>query len=271
VPLKIFINAEEIANQLQQYKEELKRDIEEGVGRLASQTNEYVAEMAKSKIGNRFFENQIRAKPTLLTFLENLKYEEVSPGVHMISILHPAMWIEDGIRPNTDMKPGLLKGQPYKVIPLNKAKTPSQNTVEQQKMKQAIERHMKKDMKTIFSPGQFDPNNPRNKNRLERNPDGSPRLGRLHEFSLPSRIPGKGNTPIMNRINVYQTLTPTGMIKRDIVTFRTVKPDQAGKWIHPGYEGKHFLDDPEYGAYKYFMDTWEKSVLPSILKNWEMK
>ena len=51
------------------------------------------------------------------------------------------------------------------------------------------------------------------------------------------------------------------------MTFRTVTdgPGSQGKWIHPGMDGKKFLDKAAEWAEKNFYDQ----ILPEILEKWK--
>ena len=56
-------------------------------------------------------------------------------------------------------------------------------------------------------------------------------------------------------------------MKRDILTFRTVSsgPASAGKWHHPGMDGKKYLD----WALEQATKEWENEILPKIMDKWK--
>jgi hypothetical protein len=71
--------------------------------------------------------------------------------------------------------------------------------------------------------------------KLKRNPDGSPKLG-------------KGGQQ---------------MGTREIFTFRVASSKHPEKFFHPGLAPMHFLED----AYKWAKDQWETKIEPEILKS----
>src|SRR5690606_1751640 len=124
-------------------------------------------------------------------FMDSLGFEEISPGVWVISVDEDGLWIEEGIEPNKDMKPGLLAknfktskdGHRYKAIPFDYGIPPAQQTPSVQ---QAIS-YMKSQLRKEKIPFR----------KIEKNVDGSPKVGKLHEldFHNPKGFlggPGKG-------------------------------------------------------------------------------
>jgi len=250
--LKIKIDTASIAAQFKAMALEVEQDLNKGIANLAAITHAKVAEMASEEL-----------KSSKKTLTDNLGFEEVSPGVWVVSIDQDALWIEEGIEANTDMKPGLLKnatkttkdGFKYRSIPFDHGKAPSQLTNSAQNIVSQIKQNLRKE------------NIPFKK--IERDANGSPRVGKLHslDFSKPGDAPpGKGNTSAMKGVSIYQTITKTGNVRRDILTFRTVSggPASAGKWMHPGTAPKKFLDR----AMTWALDQWSDKILPEILSKY---
>lgn len=247
--LKIKIDASAIAAQVKEFALEVEQEIKKGVANLATITHAKVVEMASTELHS-----------TRKNFIDSLGFEEIADGVWVVSLDERAMFTEEGLDKGFDMKPGLLKrgkiskkGYKYRVVPFEHSKAPSQLTSSAQNIVSEIRSKLKKanvPFKTI-----------------EKNADGSPRLGKLHTFNWKSSIPGKGNTPALKGVNIYQTITKTGNVRRDILTFRTVTgaPAQADKWKHPGLTGKKFLDR----AADWAMKEWEDKVLPEIMGKWK--
>ena len=248
--LKININIDALTAQIKDFAMEAGEDLKKGVANLAAITHAKTAELAASEL-----------KTTAKTLKDNLGFEEISEGVWVVSIDQDALFIEEGIEPNTDMKPGLLKGatktskdgNKYRPIPFEHSKAPSQMTPASQHIVNILNQNLKKE------------NIPFKK--IEKNQDGSPRVGKLHSLNIDSPIPGKGNTPALKGVSIYQTLTKTGNVRRDILTFRTVSsgPRSAGKFLHPGMKAKHFLERAEEWALK----TWEEQIMPEILNKYK--
>jgi hypothetical protein len=242
MPLKFQIDAEAIAAQFKDYMLSIKEDIQKSVENLATLTRTRIVEEVDKTLHTSQKE-----------YMEALgDAEEVAPGVWVISLDEKALWIEEGIEAGKDMKPDLLKGKKYRVIPFKYDKGPSQNSSFTQGLISEIRQKLRKE-KIPFKKIEYDSN-------------GSPRTGKLHEFNLGGPRPGKGNTPALTRLSIYQN-EKAGKIKRDILTFRTVSagPASAGKWIHPGLTAQRFMDKAMDMATK----DWEEKILPEILEKYK--
>jgi hypothetical protein len=245
--LKVKIDVDSLAKQFGNYAVEIKEDLMKGVQRLAAATKAHVVEQAEQEL----------TSATFLKFEKNVGLDDVAPGIWVVSIDEEALWIEEGIEPNFDMKPGLLKnakktskdGYKYQVIPFDQGKSKTSATGYEFNLRERVRTALKKE-KIPFK-------------KIENDPNGNPRLGLLHRINIRSEIPGKGNTPVLQGVSVYQTLTQTGNVRRDIMTFRTVSggPASAGKWFHPGYDAKKFLDRAQAWA----ENEWEQTILPMIM------
>lgn len=245
--LKFNIDVGQIAEAFKEMAEEVQQDLEKGMANLAAMTDAKTKELAQAEL------HSSRQK-----YMDNLTLEEVQPGVWVVALDQPALFIEEGLQPNTDMKPGLLKnakvakdGTRYKVIPFDHGKGPSQMTPYARDIVTQIKRKLKAD------------NIPFKK--IEHNEDGSPKRGLIHSKNYGGDIPGKGNTPAMDGLSIYQSVTKTGNVRRDIMTFRTVTDKQGDKWIHPGLEAKKYMDQ----ALEWAIKEWEDKILPEILKKYE--
>lgn len=250
--LKIKIDSSSLTSHLKELAEVAKKDIKDSARELAVLTHAKIRELA---------ETELKSGAALSSYLSGLAYQgEITSGVHVITMDEHGMWVEEGIEPNTDMKPSLLKngetskaGYKYKIIPFEHSKPPSQLHPKAREIVATLRKGLEK--KGI----------PFKKN--ERNPDGSPKLGKIHSLDIKSEIPGRGNTQALQRVSIYQTLTKTGNVRRDILTFRTVTggPAGEGKWIHPGYAKKQFMEK----GYEWAVKQWEKEILPAILEKWK--
>ncbi|HXN74980.1 MAG TPA: hypothetical protein VN855_00625 [Candidatus Acidoferrum sp.] len=249
--LKIKIDASGIAAQFKEFAVEVEKDIKKSARELSYITYEKTRQMA---------EETLKSSSALKPYLDSLAIHEIAEGLWIITVDEKGIWVEEGIESGFDMKPGLLKnaqisekGYKYKVIPFEHSKAPSQLHPKAKEIVSTLRKAL--DKKGI----------PFRKN--EKNPDGSMKLGKLHSLNIKSEVPGRGNTPALQRVSIYQTLTKTGDVRRDIFTFRTVTggPASEGKWIHPGYAKKQFLDK----SYLWAVSEWEKQILPAILNKWK--
>jgi hypothetical protein len=203
-----------------------------------------------------------KLKSSRKTFLDSLGFEEVTPGLWVVSVDESGLWVEEGLDPNFDMKPGLLKGatktskdgHPYRTIPFDHGKAPSQLNGYAQNLVTKIRADLKKEGVPF--------------KKIEKNSDGTPKIGKLHSFDFSKGRTGKSGegNPDLKGVSIYQSMTKTGNVRRDILTFRTVSggPASAGKWIHPGFEAKEFLDKAEVWA----VQEWEEKILPEILSKY---
>jgi hypothetical protein len=247
--LKLDIDIDAIAAQFKEFELEVKQDLNKAVANLAQVTHAKVVEMATNEL------HSSRKK-----FLDNLEIEEVVPGIWMVSVDENGLWVEEGIEPNTDMKPGLLKdgaktsseGHKYKVIPFDHTRPPSQMSATAQNIVSALKTALKS--QNVSFKG------------IERNSDGSPRIGKIRTLNLGGQVPGRGNTGALQGVNIYQTVTKTGNVRKDIMTFRTVSsgPGSEGKFVHPGLEAKKFLDK----ALVWAEEIFDTQILPEIMNKW---
>ena len=200
--LKFFVNAEEIAAQFDELKAEVQKAVTESVKQLSVMTHAKVAELAQEKLTQ-----------TRKTYADALDYQEVAPGIWVVSLDEKGMWIEEG-RKSGDMTEDLLRkgahiskdGSRYKAIPFDYGKPPSQQDGFTKSMIGKIKSELKKQ------------NIPFKK--LELTPEGSPRLGRLHTMDISSPYPSsRASHPALAGLSIYQTKTSSGSVRRDILTF----------------------------------------------------
>jgi len=249
--LKFFINAEEIAATMKEFKVEVQAALEESVRGVAAMTHAKVTELAQQKLGQ-----------TRKIYTDNLDFKEVSPNVWVVSLDQPAMWIEEG-RKSGDMTEDLLRkgahiskeGNRYKAIPFDQAKKPSQTSG----FEKNLIAKLKSELKKAGIPYK----------KLEFNPDGSPRIGRLHTLNISSAYPSpRASHEALAGVNIYQSKTASGNVRRDIMTFRIVSDKHKGsKWVHPGREASKFFEE----ALAWSEQEFEQNILPSILARFDKK
>jgi hypothetical protein len=246
---KLNIDISEITKEFESIKKEVAEAVQTGAESLAHIVHAKINEIATDKLNTR-------AK----TYKENVTFEEVQKNVWIVTLLEPAMWIEDGQKPY-DMKETLLAknakigktGKRYKHIPMDKAKPPSQQSENANKLTNQIKEHLRAN-KIPFR-------------KIEVDEKGSPRLGLLHKFSLASDKPSvRSKDPVLKNVQIYQTKDSTGNIRRDVMTFRTIS-DNSDNWQHPGLEGVNIFED----AYEWALKEWETKILPDILAGFDKK
>jgi len=256
--LKLKIDVAALAAEFKELALEAERELTQAVAGLAAVTHARVQVEAASKL-----------KSSLQKFKDNLGFEEIQPGIWVISIDEPALWIEEGIEPGKDMKPDLLKdakaganGKRSRVIPFDHNVIPTQRNENANRIVQEL-RSALRDVNKKRAAGGL---NPVSMTKIEKNSDGSPRVGKLHEFDLPSEKPTQNaKHPALKGVTIYQSKdAKTGNIRRDVMTFRTVSDSSdPASWIHPGYKAQKFLDD----AFTWAMNEFESKILPETLAN----
>jgi len=250
--LKFEINADEVLSAFTQFKEQAKKAMEESFQKMVFDTYADVVKQASSL-----------SSATNQVYMAALKQPmEITSNVWVIALDAKALWIEEGIEANKDMKPGLLKGADYKVIPFKYDKKPSASTPMTQALMAEINQKLRKHDLSL--------------SKIERDSKGSPKQGMLHEFDMSGKgrhvswIKRKSDeTHPLTRLRIYQGPDASGKIKREAMVFRTVTsgPASAGKFIHPGYEAKHFMDKAMDKAIR----EWEDLRLPEIFAKWGNK
>lgn len=253
--LKVNIDISAITQYLENFAKDMAKDLKKSIKALSNDTHNHIKEEAQNKL------HSFREK-----YLDSLSPpEQVDDYLWVITLKKEAEWIEQGRPEPFDMKPGLLKdgktskdGHRYRVVPMNQAKMSSEMTAKKGAYERGMVGIVKSELKKRDLPYR----------KLEIDPrTGSPRIGKLHSFDIESNVPGKGNTPQLHGINVYQTKQKDGSVKRSITTFRTVtdKEDQKDKWIHPSVEAKNFFEE----AKKFAESEWETKILPAILDKYK--
>lgn len=249
--LRFMIDAEALASEMKTLKAEVQAALEDSVKALSAMTHAKVVELAQQKLNS-----------TRKIYTDNLEYREVTPGLWVISLDQPALWIEEG-RKAGDMTQDLLKegahtakdGSRYKAIPFDYGKPPSQMDPFTRNMVAKIKFELKK--KDIpFK-------------KLELGPNGSPRIGKLHTLNISSPHPSsRASHPTLHGLNIYQTQDQSGKVRRDILTFRMVSDKHKGsKWIHPGREAEQFFEE----ALAWAQEEWERNIVPQIMAKFDKR
>jgi hypothetical protein len=263
--LKFQIDTDSLVAQFKDFAFTVTEDLKKSMSNLATLTRTRIVEAAGRELHT--------TKKTYMDALSDA--EEVTPGVWVISLDEKALFIEEGTDPKKlDMKPDLLKGRKHRVIPYHYDKGPKQNSNFTNAMVMEIRQTLKQDRKPslIMKKGALQTTNRTPFKQIEYNPNGSPRIGKLHEYNIQSPIPGKGNTPALTRLSIYQkevknAQTGKVSISRDILTFRTVTDGEAseGKWVRKSpLKARKFMDH----AMDLATADWEQQILPELIEKW---
>jgi hypothetical protein len=268
--IKVTLDISALSQYLTNFAKEIHKDVEKSIGALAKDVHTNIKEKAQNNL------HSFREK-----YLENLSPpEQIDTFTWVITLKSDATWIEEGIPKPYDMKEGLLNtqrpgsagkiktskdGHKYRVVPMNQGKTPSEMSPNTQGQEQMMVDKIRAELKKQMNPFTGKKGVPYK--QLEYDKHGSPRLGKLHSFDFNSPIPGKGNTPQLHGVTIFQTKQKDGSTKRSITTFRTVtdKDNQKDKWIHPPVEARDFFQKAREWAER----EWESKILPALVDKYK--
>jgi hypothetical protein len=248
---KLEVNIPDITKQFKECQAEVEVAVRTAVGGLAASTYAKSVEMARDKL-----------KSTYNTYVDALQYEKITDNIWVVSLdMDKAGWIEDGRK--AGFMEELLRGKSaktsktgkkYAVIPFQHNKNPSQQSPKALNLTNQVKDFLEK--KNVSY------------QKLEFNKDGSPKMGLLHKFDIESAKPSeKAQHPALKGLAIYQRKNAEGQVKRDIMTFRVITEDHKadGRWVHPGRQPAHIIDD----VYNWAIQAWDTEILPSVLKGFK--
>ena len=245
---RIEVNIDEITKEMTTLKKEITETVNQSVQSLASMTHAKLNELADENLVS------LRQK-----YKNEIAFDNPEEGLWVVTLKQPAMWIEEGLE--SGFQEGLLHGRSSKIskdgkryatVPFEHSKPSSEQSSKSRELSGQIKDFLKQ--KGISH------------RKIEYGADGSPRLGLLHKFDIPSAKPtSKSKDPALKGLAIYQKMTEEGSVKRSIMTFRTITEDHRGegKWYHPGLDGKKLVDK----AFDWALNEWENTILPSIMKD----
>lgn len=249
--LKFELDIEQIASAFKEEAEKVQQALYEGVKQLSAMTYARTIELANEKL-----------KSTRKSYIDALDYKEIQPGIWVVSLDAKMLWLEEG-KSAGSMVDDLLRnnaktakdGTKYKVIPFEHSKNPSDMSTRSQSLVSDLKRELKR-QDIPFK-------------KIEKNADGSPRIGKLHSLNIASPLPTpRASYSIFHGLSIYQRKTAEGKVKRDIMTFRIVseKHKQTGKWyMADDIEARKFLDK----AFEELVSKFETEIMPDILAKYE--
>lgn len=255
--LKIDIDVEQIARQFQEFRLELEADLRKGLKELSVNTHAHIIENVRNGAEDPHLNT------TKKQYIDNLSKPTDPDGtgsLWVITLDSGGLPMEDGYSA-FDMKEGLLKGASHKVIPFDHNKIPQMRSETDKKIMQELSDGLRSINKDRKAQGQ----SKISLTKIEKNPDGSPRVGRLHELDIDSSKPTAASKhPALKGLAIYQSVNKeTGKVSRDVMTFRTVSKDSDG-WKHPGFAGVHYFEK----AYEWANQHWDNVILPKIMEKY---
>jgi dsDNA-binding SOS-regulon protein len=278
---KVTLDVSALTQFLDNFTKEVTKDIKNGIEGLAKSTQTHIVEEVQNKLNKHEAE---RYKKWLS------QAEKLDDYLWVITLHGNAESLEKGEK--WDMKGkvgqwGLLKdsktvkngpnaGKHYRVIPMQQGEVSDSaspnNQAAQIEIKNTIKNFLKSqnpripygiEKHTIVDPETGAPT--RVARMSEIGPNGNPKP--LHTFDIPSRIPGKGNTQQLTRLNIYQIANKNGNPKKVMTTFRTVMDTDAqkDKWMYPAPGAHGFFEE----AAKWAQDEWTNTMLPKLLEKYK--
>lgn len=190
-------------------------------------------------------------KSTRQQYLDALSLIEVADGVWVVNLDDSAAWIEDGT-PERSGYDFLLNGpkartskdgHKWNIIPFEHSKPASQNSPSAKQIVSTLKAELKKKGIPFKGIEMMD--------TVKYDEHGAPHVsksipmtGKLHSFDLPSKKPGKGKFPALSGVNIYQSVSKTGVARRDIFTFRVIsdKTRGDGRWQYKEQPAKDFME-----------------------------
>lgn len=237
---KLEIDVDELKKQVESSGEKLEEKVRQAVSGLAAQTHAKVIEHAQRNL-----------RSTRRIYIDNMFIAQIHDSMWVVGLREEAMWIEEGMEPHSMVR-DLLKGRKYRVIPFDQGKPTSEVPVAMTSLAETLRKELRKHKIPL--------------KKIERNPDGSPKLGLLHNIDIDSKEKGPTGTPYLQGLRVYQQRDKSNpeKINRYLATFRTVSENHEaqGRWFHPGLQAKKFLDK----AFKWAINEWDTAILPELMK-----
>lgn len=263
---RFTVDTEQLAKRLNQSLETVYVRAKEELAKLSIATHAFVVQKANQELTGylrkRFFgvNNQ------------NVRWAQISPSMWIVEIDPSVAWIERGLPRRfmswlLDRNPKVKTSQfgvRYAHIPfkhLSGTKTAGYPALA------GIVRNALQQARISM-------------NRIERHPDGSPKLGTLHKlhlrppfsraqapflFSTPrtsaeawaTGLPVHGGIYKLKGLRVVQRLDKRGKVVREAVTFRTISEKHRGwRWMYPEIKGLHAMD----AAYQWAQKEWESVI-----------
>lgn len=268
---KLESNVTDLAEKLKSDIDKFKAKVDQEAKNIAVMTHAFVAAKAKNEL------NSFQQQAYLGKNEENLRYSKLGEGVYLVELDAKAAFIEDG-SPKKFMK-WLLDNNPkaktakdgsrYAHIPFSHTKSNSTKNVNDSKSAfyDIVSKRLKEENIDL--------------NKIEKNTDGTPKLGIVHKintvsilaaeknrsnFSSPrsqemaAKIGLKPHSGIhkLEGLVVTQRKDKSGKIVKEAITIRTIssKHEAEGRWYYP--EIKPFKG--MQSGYEYAKSLMEESI-----------
>jgi hypothetical protein len=278
----LYVDMNNVLQGFEDFREDFVHKLDSAAQLLSAQADAHIKEQAAQRLHTRREE-----------YIQALSLESVTQGVYAVTLQPEARWIEDGMEPHNMLEDLLSSdkartakdGSKYVVVPFKHSKGETQQTHVERRILTAIKKELRRNRIPY--------------KRIEKNPDGSPKVGLIHSLNLapPHSAPLKqgyegpkdkvfkgktdspyiGGTPYTFGTRIYQhpkkgkdggvLMGKDGhpKMERSIFTFRVASSKQAGTgmWDHPGISPLHLFEE----AQQWIQQQWDNEVAPEILRS----
>lgn len=257
--LKLSINADELAKELQASIEDTTERLKQGVQRLTIQTHAKVIEYASSKLDGYKLQAYMGEGGS------NLGWSKIGDGFYVVTLKAEARWIEEGREPvSMATDTWLLKnaksakdGSRYKtiVMPVKyNDKTSGPNAAINSLAREAIQSAKTPDGKRVSTM------------KLQRGPDGKPKTGLIQKINIEPPFSSKQAPGLYSKPRSAEDAKATGLkqhngifrlkgmmltqkriggrVVKEAVVMRTVSSKSQGeaRWLYPAVTGINAMD-----------------------------
>lgn len=270
--LHISVNIDEVAKKLELLSDDIKQTIKQAIEALSVSTHAFIVDKAQKELKGWKRDFFLGDKGS------NVRWSKVGDGIWMVELDPSVAWMEQG-RPKT-FQSWLLegpnvktnkKGEKYRVIPMGQKglagdkynnPVPSVDTTIKNVLKQ----------NKISLKG------------IEKNDDGTPKLGILHRVNFESPFTQSQTPDLFSKprtpdqaaltglkphggIHHLQGLTVTQRMQgkkvvREAITFRVIHEahEKEGRWFAPEVKPLNFMQQ----AHEWALKQWSDTILPQI-------
>lgn len=283
----------EVARKLNTTREMIEDKVVSGVETLSIAAHAYIVNLANTKFANDNFKRQFylglgehgkdasgtsTRDPRVDQTAKNLRWVKVTDGLWVVELDERAQWLEEG-RPETFMGEWLLKpgakgvkrakdGSLYRAIPFKQTQGKADAPGAKPGFAELIRKQAKKQKISLT--------------KIEKNPDGSPKLGILHKLDMKANLSQEQAPDLYSRPRTAEEAMLTGLkphggiyklegavvtqrkfgkkgkVKKETVVFRVIssKHKMENRWMYPQVMPSNFFGQ----AHEWAEKQWDNIV-----------
>jgi hypothetical protein len=255
--LEISVDAQKLADLLNKTVNDILPGLRTKVQQLSVATHAFIVHQAQEKLSGNLLEQFLGPDN------KNVRWTQVGDSMWVVEIDQSVAWIEEG-RTEPQFMDWLLtknpkakvskKGTLYARIPISNGKLNSTATPRNPALAAIIKSALKENKIPL--------------KKIEKNPDGTPKLGVLHRISpqMPgpqsqfptlyseprsqamaelTGLPAHGGISLLQDTLIVQRKNQKGKVVREAITFRTITEahKKEGRWFAPPRPGLHSIKE----------------------------